>query len=143
MPVQWQMPQVTKRPWGLLVDAATEIPAEDTAESFQGGSSVNRMTEGVTFTPWGCEGIRWGDSEACRDEVRLVLQDGDIGGDEGDPGYATYADLEHTYPTTRFQKAFRFGDALRCSTLSSDWEALERRIGGRMDLMESEALALN
>lgn len=144
MPNQWMMPQVEKRPWGLLTDAAIAIPPEATSENFQGGSSVNRMQQGVTFTPWGCESIRWGDSEICRadERVRMVLQDGDIGGDAGQPGFATYEDVEHTYPETRFQKAFRFADALRCSTLSSDWEELERRVGGRMDLMESEALAL-
>lgn len=141
---QWQMPQVTKRPWGLLTDAATLIPPEGTSENFQGGSPVNRMPLGVAFTPWGCESIRWGDSEVCRldDRVRMVLADGDIGGDAGQPGFATYEDIEHDYPRTRFQKAFRFADALSCSDLSTDWEELERRTGGRMDLMESEALAV-
>ena len=91
----------------------------------------------------GCDSIRWGDSEICLadERVRMVLQDGDTAGDEGDPVSPT-TDIDHTYPETRFQKAFRFADTLICSTLSSDWDELERRTGGRMDLMESEALAL-
>jgi hypothetical protein len=139
MPNQWVMPQATKRPWGLLTDAATALPASAFSENFPGGPGPNRMQQGVTFTPWGCGGLRWGDSEACQEPVRMVLQDGD----EGDPGYSPgYFELQRTFPETRFQKAFRFADALGCSTLSSDWEMLERRTHGRMDLMASEALAL-
>lgn len=129
----------SRRPWGLLVDVATAIPAAALSQS-----GVNRIGMGVTWVPWGCDGLRRGDVSC--DVGWLVQQDNtppEFLGTEA--GYGDVDDGKQTailpYEETVVQAPFKIVDGLACNSLSMDSDEMDGRLVRRMDVFMSSVLA--
>lgn len=115
-PKDFDVDTVIRRPHALLLDVAERIP--DSKLSATG--TARWPLAGVTWVTWGCSNI---DTDVVGCEVTNIksLED--------------FAAIET-------QKAFLLVDGVRCSTLSSVPDTMDRRLEKRLDVYASAAFAV-
>ncbi len=143
MPVTIQLDPPEARPWGLLVDEATELPKDDFVIE-----GVSRLGLGVQHTPWGCDPLRVGNA-SCNP---FFVLDGDAPGfDSGGNRIPANSTLTkdaaiNDYDATVVHPAFKLVDGLTCSTMSfpdlnsNRYASMTNRLRARMRLLSSASL---
>lgn len=138
-----QLPPPPRRPWGLLVDVAEQIPAESFVSD-----GHDRLGLGLQHVPWGCEPLHRGSAD-CSAEF-LLNGDGPAFDSEGEIIEANVT--EDKFPAIGsldeivIHPAFKVVDGLRCGVLSlpersdTGFTGITARILNRMRTLVSETL---
>lgn len=114
-PLVIDLPGLERRPYGLLIDASPEIPADELA-------GMRWLLSGVTWMAFDCSNIETTTEDGC---TALEPLDFDRGfGDE-----------------IRGQTAFMLWDAIRCSDLSVEPSVLRDRVEMKLTVLASAGMA--
>lgn len=130
MAAEIQMPGLDPRPHALLVNTAYQLPSGSLVVA-----GTDRLGLGVRFIPWGSNGLILMNEETCT----YLRVDPDADGNY-EPTFEGV--LDRSYESERYQKAFGIVDALTCTAIESDHATLRDRVTARIELVTSEALAL-
>lgn len=121
-------PGPARRPWGLFVDAATELTATELSER-----GTNRIGAGATWMPWSCDPILRGDIDCDHDGLVNELNVG--------WQYEGKDTAMRSFPEVATQAPFKLVDGLRCGTLSYSDDELYDRLRARARALTSSVLA--
>jgi hypothetical protein len=152
-----QLPPPEVRPWGLLLDVASQLPSlvyPDLAANPQGRfpngntRATDRLGLGVQHQPWGCEPLKRGNSD-CNPEY-LLNGEGAAIDSQGDLVTAN-VDAEKSaallgYEDLVVHPAFKVVDGVRCSVMSfpddtSRNASMVNRLRNRMRVLLSNTVA--